>query len=315
MELRQLESLREIVRQGSFTAAARALHMTQPAISQHVKSLEQEVGARLLHRDGRGVTLTAAGGLLLEAAETALGAAAEALRRIRESQAPERGRLVLACGDTVALHLLPPVIRAFRERLPLAEIAVQNHGSRQILDLVLSRQADLGLVTRPPALDPALWARSLLVDPLRLVLPAGHALAEGPLTLAALSGLPAVLLEPTTETRGLIDRALHAAGVSLRVVLESGNLEVVKAYVADGLGLSIVPELALTPADRDRLVVRPLPAPAPVRRIAVVGRKDRAPGLLSSALLELLAERFRGARAEVERHPAGRGPRSPRRTP
>jgi DNA-binding transcriptional LysR family regulator len=300
MELRQLEAFREVVRQASFTAAARALHMTQPAISQRIKELEDEVGARLLDRDGRGVRLTAPGKILLEAAEVALGATHESVRRIRESLAPERGRLVLACGDTVALRLLPPVLHAFSAQHPQAEVAVRNHSSREILDLVLKREADLGIVTRPAWLDPALWARTLLIDPLRLALPPKHRLAHATPDLAALDGEPAVLLSRSTETRGIVDRGVEDAGVVLRVVLESGNLEVVKAYVADGLGLSFVPEMALTDADRRRMTILPLPATFPARRIAVVRRKDRLPGLLATSLLKLLAEHFRaGAQEEA----------------
>lgn len=295
MELHQLETFREVVRQGSFMAAARALHMSQPAVSAHVKALEQDLGARLLERDGRGVRLTAQGQLALEAAEAALGAVDELRRRVRESLAPERGRVVLACGDTVALHLLPPVIAGFRAAHPQAEVAVQNHGSRTILDLVLSREADLGIVTRPPRLDPALWARTLVRDPFVLALPRGHRLARGIRTLQELDGETAVLLARSTETRGLVERGLEAAGARLVVALESLNLEVVKAYVASGLGLSIVPEMALTDADRQRMLVLPLPAGLAPRRISVVRRKDRAPGLLVTTLLALLAQHFRGA--------------------
>jgi DNA-binding transcriptional LysR family regulator len=298
MELRQLEAFREVVRQGSFTAAARALHMTQPAISQRIKELEDEVGARLLDRDGRGVRLTDPGKILLEAAEVALGATHESTRRIRESLAPERGRLVLACGDTVALRLLPPVLHAFSAQHPQAEVAVRNHGSREILELILKREADLGIVTRPAWLDPALWARTLLIDPLRLALPPKHRLAHGVPDLASLESEPAVLLSRHTETRGIVDRGVEDAGVHLRVVLESGNLEVVKAYVAGGLGLSFVPEMAVTDADRKRMAILPLPASFPSRRIAVVRRKDRLPGLLATSLLKLLAEHFRATGAE-----------------
>lgn len=290
MELRQLESFREIVRQGSFTAAARQLHMTQPAMSLHVKSLEKELGARLLDRDGKGVRLTPAGRIVLEAAEAALGALHEAARRVREEQDPERGRLVLACGDTVALHLLPAVIGEFRARHPRAEVAVRNLSSREIVDLVLTREADLGIVTRPAWVDPALWIRRLLPDPLRLALPPGHRLASGIADLSALAGEPAVLLARSTETRGLIEQALSAAGVTLSVALESGNLEVVKAYVASGLGLSLIPEMALTPEDRKRMVVLPLPASVPARQISVVRRRDRVPGALAASLLALLAK-------------------------
>jgi DNA-binding transcriptional LysR family regulator len=300
LELRQLETFREVVRQGSFTAAARALHMTQPAVSAHVKALEVALGARLLERDGKGVRLTASGRLVLEAAETALGAVEEVARRVRESMAPERGRIVLACGDTVALHLLPPVLTAFRATHPEAEVAVQNHGSRAILELVLKREADLGIVTRPAWLDPALWARTLVADPFVLAVPREHRLAGGARRLHDLDGEAAVLLSRTTETRGLIDRGLEAAGTHLKVALESPNLEVVKAYVASGLGLSILPRLALTDVDRLRMVLLPLPEGIPPRRITVVRRKDRVPGLLATTLFKLLAEHFRAPDGPAE---------------
>ncbi|MHC5009313.1 MAG: LysR family transcriptional regulator, partial [Planctomycetota bacterium] len=247
MELRQLQSLREVVREGSFTAAARSLHMTQPAVSLHIKALEQEVGARLMERDGRGVRLTAAGKVLLQTAETVLGSTDEAVRRIREMEAPERGTVVLACGDTVALHLLPPVLAAFRHLRPFADVVIRNHGSRTILDLILRREADLGIVTRPPWLGPELWSRTLMEEPFWLALPPDHPLgSREEWGLEALTGEPAVLLAKPAETRALIDRGLRQAGVQLAVAMESGNLEVVKAYVADGMGLTLLPEVAIT---------------------------------------------------------------------
>ena len=120
MEIRQLKSFREVVREGSFTAAAKVLHMTQPAISLHIKALEEELGARLLDRDGRGVRLTPAGDALLASADAALAHLEEAARHIAEIQAPERGTVLLACGDTVVLHLLPPVLTKFRRLHPKA---------------------------------------------------------------------------------------------------------------------------------------------------------------------------------------------------
>ena len=293
MEIRQLESFREVVREGSFTAAAKKLHMTQPAISLHIKALETELKARLLDRDTRGVRLTTAGAALLESADAALANLQEATRRIAEIQAPERGTVVLACGDTVALHLLPPALTRFRKEHPLAEVHINNHGSKAILEMVLSREADLGIVTRPPFLDAALWSRILLEEQLLLALPRKHPLAERKrISTQALQGEAAVLLAKPAETRYLIDRGLRDASVELTVVMESGNLEVVKAYVTNGLGLSIVPEMALSATDRRRMAIRPLPANFPARRIAIVRRRDRRPGLLTTDLLRLLAEQF-----------------------
>ena len=123
--------------------------------------------------------------------------------------------------------------------------------------------------------------------------------------LTALAGEPAVLLARSTETRALIERGLAAVGLTLSVVLDSGNLEVVKAYVAQGLGLSFVPEMSLTADDRKSMAVHPLPAAFPARRIAVVRRKDRQPGLLAHSLLRLLAEHFRRPDEASEGGPGG----------
>lgn len=295
MELRQLESFREVVRSGSFTAAAKTLHMTQPAVSLHMKSLEAEFGTRLLERDSRGVRLTDTGRLLLEAVERVFATLGETRRRIAEIEAPDRGTVVLACGDTVALHLLPPVLASFRKAYPLAEVQIINRGSRAVLETLLRRQADLGIVTRPPHLDPRLQARTIREEPLWLALPKKHRLASGgPLEDASeLAGEPAVLLEAGTETRSVIDRALRSAGVQLQVVMESGNLEVVKTYVKAGLGLSIIPDLALTAQDHRRLVLRRLPPDFPERRLALVRLKERKPTELLGALLGLVAEHLR----------------------
>jgi DNA-binding transcriptional LysR family regulator len=294
VEFRQLESLRAVVRAGSFTGAARALHMTQPAISLHIKALEDALGARLLDRDGRGVRLTAAGEILLGAAEASFTALDEARRRIGEMLDPERGTLIVACGDTVALYLLPPVLLEFRKAHPLAEIVVVNHGSRQVLDLVKRREADLGIVTRPAYTEPELWFRTILEEPLVLALPPGHPLAaRDEVRLEDLRGASAVLLARPAETRAIADRALRAADVTLAPALESGNLEVVKTYVAQGMGISLLPAMAVTDEDRRRMAIRALPEGGPTRRVAVVRRKDRRPGLLLTALLESIAKRVR----------------------
>jgi DNA-binding transcriptional LysR family regulator len=307
MEIRQLESFREVVREGSFTGAARKLRMTQPAVSLHVKALEDELGVRLLERDGRGVRLTEAGATLLRTADDALAALEDVRRRIREAAAPDRGRVVIACGDTVALHLLPPVLSEFRRLRPLAEVSIKNHGSQQVLDLVLRREADVGIVTRPPWLDPALWARTIWTEPLLLATPRTHPLAGGddarPPAAAELDRQAAVLLAKPAETRALVDRALRSLGISVDVVMESGNLEVVKAYVAGGLGLSFLPAMAVTARDRQRMAVRPLPKGFPERRLALVRRRDREPTPLAVDLLRLLAQHFRagGEKEEGER--------------
>jgi DNA-binding transcriptional LysR family regulator len=255
------------------------------------------LGERLFDRTGRDVRLTPAGEILLEAAERMFRTADDAARRIREARTSDAGTVVLACGDTVALYLLPPVLTAFRKAFPKAEVTVRNHGSRRILELLLTEPIDLAVATAPPHLDPAFESAPLLDEALVLVLPLDHRLAKrGPSSAADLGGESAVLLAKPSVTRSVIERGLRAAGVALVTSMESGNLEVVKAYVAHGFGLSILPAMAVTDDDRGRLAVHPLPAGFPKRRLVVLRRKDRFQTRLARELTALLATHTRPLR-------------------
>jgi DNA-binding transcriptional LysR family regulator len=297
MDLHLLRSFREVARERSFTAAAKNLLLTQPAVSQQVKALEKEVGEKLLDRAGRTVTPTPAGLVLLEAADRVFALLDDALRRVKETRTSDAGTVTIACGDTVALYLLPPVLSEFRARFPKADVAVRNHGSREVMALLLEGGADLGVATAPPHLDPALESAPLLEERFLLALPPRHPkAAAGPASAAELEGEPAVLLAKPSVTRSLIDRGLRDAGVTVVPVMESGNLEVVKAYVARGIGLSFLPEMAVTEDDRRRMAVHPVPGPFPRRRLVVLRRQDRFRTRLAKELTELLAAHVRPRR-------------------
>jgi DNA-binding transcriptional LysR family regulator len=298
MNLDLLRSFREVARTRSFTAAAKNLFLTQPAVSQQVKALETEVGERLLDRSGREVKPTPAGEALLEAADRVFALLDDAVKRAKETRTSDTGTVTVACGDTVALYLLPPVLAEFRERFPKAEVAVRNLNSKGILELVLAGGADVGVATAPPRLDPALESATLLEERLLLALPPGHArAATGVESLADLAGEPAVLLARPSVTRSAIDKGLRDAGVELRTAMESGNLEVVKAYVARGFGLTFLPEMAVTDEDRRRLAVHAVPGSFPKRRLVVVRRRDGWRTRLSLEFTALLAKHVRPRRS------------------
>jgi DNA-binding transcriptional LysR family regulator len=301
MELHHLRTFREVVRERGFTAAARKLFLTQPAVSQQIKALETEVGERLLERSGRDVRPTEAGLLLLETADRVLRELDDAATRIRENRDDGGGSVVIACPDTIALHLLPSVLERFRAEFPKSGVTVRCHGSPEVVGLVLAGDADLGIATERRDLDPVLESARLLEEELVLAVPTSHRLAaKGPTSLADLANETAVLLAPPASTRAVIDEGLARAGISLVRVLESGNLEVVKAYVARGLGISILPALAVTPDDHRRFVVHSLPDPMPRRRLVVLRRKDRFRSRLVKRMTAILAE-------ETEPKRRGRG--------
>ena len=297
MEIHLLRTFREVVRAHSFTAAAKRLYLTQPAVSQQIKALETEVGERLLERTGRDLRTTPAGDVLLEAADRALSILDDAAKAIREARDAGEGTVTLACGDTVALYLLPPVLAEFRAKYPKADVSVRNHGSREIVALVLAGDADLGVATAPETLDEALESAPLLEEPLVLALPPGHRLAAtGAATLKDLDGEAAVLLARSTVTRQGIEAGLAAGGVRLVTAMESGNLEVVKAYVARGFGLSLLPSLGVTDDDRKRMSIHPLPGSFPRRQLVVLRRRDRYRSGLARALTSLLAAHTKSLR-------------------
>lgn len=294
MDLEALRSFYHVARERSFSRAARILHVSQPAMSVRVKTLERELGERLFDRARKGVALTEAGAVLFRSAEKIFADVEEALARLAELRQSGSGRVRIGCSDTVSLYLLPPVLKKFRRSYPEAEIMIRNAHTAEILDLLVRGELDFGIVTRPPSMDRRLEARDLFEEQFVLVVKRDDSLMRrSAVTLEALDGRPMVALERGTENRDAVDRALRAGGARPRVVLETGNIEVQKLYAAQGLGFAIVPEISLGAVDRRRLQVRRIKG-APVRRtvVAVVNRGGYVPRA-AAALLELVSNATR----------------------
>jgi DNA-binding transcriptional LysR family regulator len=291
VDLEALRSFYHVARERSFSRAARNLHISQPAMSVRIKQLEKELGERLFDRQRRGVALTEAGAVLYESAEKIFADVEEAKVRLQELKQTGGGHVRVGCSDTVSLYLLPPVLRRFRRRFPLAEITIRNAYSADILDLLVRGELDFGIVTQPPGLDRRLEARGILEEPYVLACRKGDALLRRKqVPLSALDGQAMVALEPGTVTRDAIDRALRAAKARPRIVLETGNVEVQKLYAAEGYGCAILPESAVADVDRRRMEVRPLKGAPLKRKVAVVVSRDRYLSRASQALLGLVGE-------------------------
>lgn len=280
-----------MAREKSFSRAAKLLHVSQPAMSVRVKTLEKELGERLFDRERKGVALTEAGAVLYRSAEKIFADVAEALARLSELRESGSGRVRVGCSDTVSLYLLPPMLKKFRRRFPGAEITIRNAYTAEILDLLVRGELDFGIVTKPPSVDRRLEARELFTEDFVVACRKDDPLLRRrEVSLAALDGRAMVALERGTENRDAVERGLRSAGVRPQVVLETGNIEVQKLYAANGFGFAILPELAVGAVDRRRLQVRPLKG-SPIRRsIVVVVHRDRYVPRPAQALLELVAE-------------------------
>jgi len=289
VDLESLRSFYHVARERSFSRAAKLLHVSQPAVSVRIRTLEEELGERLFDRARSGVALTEAGAVLHASAEKIFGDVQEALTRLEELKEGGLGRVRVGCSDTVSLFLLPPALAKFRRRYPGAEITIRNAHTAELLDLLVRGELDFCIVSAPPSLDRRLESRFLFREPYVLAGAKSDPLfRRGHVSLKSLDGRAMVALEKGTVARASVDRALRDAGVTPKVVLETGNIEVQKRYVAIGFGVALVPQSAVSDADRRRLLTRPLVEPGLERTVVAVVPKERYVPRPAQALLELL---------------------------
>jgi DNA-binding transcriptional LysR family regulator len=270
LNVARLRILKEVAYRGSLSAAALALDYTQSAVSQQIAALEAETGMTLLERHPRGVSLTAAGqtlvghaeGILarLEIAETALSAIA-GLRG---------GRLRMASFPTAGSTLMPLAIANFRASYPDVELTLAEGEPEEIAPRLRAGELDLALLFEFDDEEPLLadMSRSpLLEDPMYLALPREHRLAEKPrLRLAELASEAWVQTSSASPCARHVVRCCHAAGFEPTVSFESDDYQTVQGLVAAGVGVALIPELALSVL-REDIVIRALSPAPPVRQV------------------------------------------------
>ncbi len=287
MELSQLRSFLKIAEEGSVTRAAESLHLTQPAMTQHVRALEREAGAALFERTGRGMRLTGTGELLREYAQKALAAIEDGQRVIADEVHGHAGRLTLAAGVTTSIFHLPRWLQAFRKMHPGVDITVRTGRSMEVARMALDREIDLGLVTSPVP-HPDLQSVPLFEEEIVLVAPPDDARSQD-LTQATTAEIPLILFPRGTGFRAYLDQVLAEAGISPRVKMETDSVESIKSFVQVGLGMSFMP-LSAVQAERDSgLLARVnLAGIPPLRRTtAVIRRKDRYLGVAARDFLAI----------------------------
>lgn len=271
LRLDQLDSFRQVIALGSFSAAAERLGLSQPAVSLQIRELERRLGTVLIERVGRRAQPTAAGTELLDHAgriDAAVAAAQEAMARHATGA---MGRVRIGTGATACIFLLPPVLRELRQRYPTLEITVSTGNSADIVNAIEDNQIDIGLVSLPAA-GRSLQVTPLLDDEFVVIAPPGMELPLR-LTPEALARLPVLLFEPGGITRRIADEWFARAGVTLKPVMSLGSVEAIKRLVGAGLGCAILPSMAVRD-ESEGLIVRPL-SPRVHRTLGLVLRKDK----------------------------------------
>lgn len=273
LNLDQIEALREVVALGSFSAAARRLNLTQPAISLQVKQLEARLGIRLVERIGKRAFATAAGHDLLLHGRRLFDEAAAAVATARRHRGGIAGRVRIGAGATACIYILPDALRELTVNYRDLEIIVTTGNTDEIVRAVEDNALDLALVTMPVRGE-RLAVTALLDEPLVAVLPPA---SEAPARLGPgdFMSVPLILYERGGTTSRLIEAWFAGAGIAAKPVMELGSAEAIKRLVGVGLGRSILPEISVREAAASgELAVRPL-APALARTLGLVHRRDK----------------------------------------
>jgi LysR family transcriptional activator of glutamate synthase operon len=271
MELQQLRSFAAVARHRHFTRAAAELHIGQPAVSQHVRRLEGEIGVRLLTRTTRSVELTEAGSLMLERVERALTELDTGLAELSELRGLVRGRLTIGAMQWLEPYDLPAALATFHELHPAIDIRVVENVASAMLGAVLTGELDVAFVPIEDGLPPGLSSQLLFEDELVLVVAEKHPLASRTyVRMAALREEPFVFLREGTGLRRAVETAARDAGFEPRARFETNELSRVLALVARGLGISAVSR-AVAQAATDQVVAVAL-RPALRRQVGLVWR-------------------------------------------
>ncbi|MEW9106376.1 selenium metabolism-associated LysR family transcriptional regulator [Paenibacillus sp.] len=243
LNFHQLHIFYNVATRGSFSAAAQALHMTQPAVTMQIQALEEYFGTKLLHRSTKKLQLSEAGHKLFPYAHRCMELVRETEEMMSNYTLDLHGKLMLAASLTIGEYILPPILGQFAKLHPQLDIQLRVMNSSQIVDGIRSQQLHLGLVEAPVA-DHDIHVEPIMEDELMLVVPRDHVLAAAnEVKLEDVLSYPFVLREIGSGTRIVMEEALRRLGIEperLHVVMELGSTGAVKSAVEAGIGVTML---------------------------------------------------------------------------
>jgi len=285
MDTNALKAFIEVAETGSFSNATERLHLTQPAVSKRIATLENQLGTRLIDRIGRRISLTQAGDALLPRARLVLANIEDAQRTLTNLSGSVSGRLHLGISHHLGLHRLPPLLKQFSQRFSEVTLDIHFLASEAAYDAVLHGRVELAMTTLAQVPVTRIKAQTVWPDPLHFVAAPDHPLtACDKIPLATLSRHAAILPELSTFTGLLVKTLFDEAQVPLSIRLCSNYLETIRMMVSIGLGWSLLPETLATPP-LQRLTVH---TPAITRQLGVIYHQERTLSNSARAFLELL---------------------------
>lgn len=287
--LKQMRAFVTTVKLGTLSRAAEALYLSQPSVTLQLQALERELGVELLRRSRRRINLTDAGEALYELARPLVEGWENLDHQFQAKiKGRQAGKLAIAAGSSTIQYLLPSLVRQYRERFPDVQLQLANVTGKDGLALLRADEADFAVGSMLDVPNDIAWAPIYHYDPL-LIAPPDHPLASRQnLMLEDLSPYGLILPPQRLSTYRLVDLVFQQRQVPYHVAIEVGGWEVIKEYVAMGMGISIVTSICITDADRQRLAVRNMRQYFPQRSYGVVMRKGKFLSKEAQAFIDLI---------------------------
>lgn len=293
MELHQLRYVVALARELNFQRAANRAHISQPTLSQQIKKLEDELGARLFERSRRGVRLTAAGKLFLPRAMAALETLAEGAMELKRESGEVAGKIVVGAIPTIGPYLLPEAVLSMKKQAPRLAIEMHEQTTSVLLEYLKAGKVDLGLLALPIE-EPGLTSRAIGEEEFYLAVSPRHRLApKKAVSLADVAAEPMLLLQ---EGHCFRDQAMDfckKARTTPEIIFEGSSLTSVMRLAALGEGVTFVPKMAANSLENPGLRFIPFVSPRPKRKIGVVWRVSHPLGFAHHALVAVLADALR----------------------
>ncbi len=305
IDLRQLRAFLAVARHGAFTRAAEEIYITQPGLSLLIRQLEEQLGVRLFDRSTRRVELTEAGHELVAAASRILDDVETMVAGIGDLASHKRGRVSIAALPSLASALVPRVIAQFRSTYPDIRVVIHDAIASPLIRKVENGEVDFGIGLRLQ-FEKDLVFTELLTDRLMVLIPAGHRLeSRETVDWAALADEEFIAMTPDTSVRHLTEQAFARIGKTLRPAYEASYMSTAMAMVEAGLGITVLPSMALTSLRIPGILVRPLLEPEMTREVGIITKKHRALTPAAQAFLRILKEdrEVRGLLQELESGP------------
>lgn len=288
LNLRQLQTFVTVARLGSFTRAARLLHLSQPALTKQVRQLEETLGVRLFDRNTRTVEMTRIGNELAPVINQLLQEIEAVVVNTKELAAQSRGVIRIASLPSISSKILPSAIARFKGLYPGISVILKDVIAQRLVAMVKAEEVDFGIGSMNAA-DPEVRFSLLLTDRMIAVFPPGSTLeGKKAISLRDLIGLPLVMMDPGSSVRKLVDQAFEAIGEIVRPAFEATYMSTAAGMVKAGLGVTILPSSAFEMGELTGLRSRPIKSPSLTRDIGVIEKNGRSLSPAAESFLKTL---------------------------